>query len=274
VYTSGNPVILWLVSVEIQPAKMIIRQAQVDSFNEDASQRFEDDMVEHLKSVYPRYCETIGDEAVRTVIRLGLVNSKKHDFTLRGPVRFFIELMFMFGSYFDSDVQHPWVREALRSQDYPEEMFRADYLHQKMMEYLNAVSGPDHAYAKRALRETRRMAADVTSKTSDVRNELLSRLMRVYPEKCEWLGTKRLAAAIDGGLAVAQENLITSARGAGLLGLLAFVLGHRFAEDPLYPCISKTLRNPLIANPNARAESLEKQCLLHLDGLLKDPDRN
>lgn len=103
---------------------------------------------------------------------------------------------------------------------------------------------------------------------------MLSRLARVYPEKCEWLGAKRLGAVIDDGLTVARDNLITSARGAALLGVLAFALGHRFAEDPLYPCISDTLRNPLIANPNARAEKLEKQCVLYLDGLLKYLDKN
>ncbi len=253
---------------------MIIRQQQMDSFEQDGLRRFEDEMLAHMKSVSARHCEVIGDGMVRAAIRLGLENSKKYGFDTRGPVRFFIELMFMFGGYFDTDLQHAWASEALNNTDYPQQMFRADYLHGKMVEYLNAVSGPDHIYAKRAMRETVRLVSEAPADAALGRSELLSRLPRVYPEKCAWLGDARLGAVIDGGMDVARANGITSERGLGLFALLAFALGHRFAEDPLYPWVANTLKNPLIADPNARAENLEKKSLLYLDRVIQYLERN
>ncbi len=252
---------------------MIIRQQQMDSFEQDGVRRFEDEMLAHLKSVSARHCEVIGDEKVRTAIRLGLENSKKYGFDTRGPVRFFIELMFMFGGYFDTDVQYPWASEALNSPDYPQQMFRADHLHGKMLEYLNAVSGPGDVYAKRAMRETVRLVSEAPAHAALGRSELLSRLPQVYPEKCAWLGAGRLGDVIDGGMDVARANGITAARGLGLFALLAFAMGHRFAGDPLYPWIANTLQNPLITDANARAEVVEKKSLLYLNRVLEYLER-
>ena len=180
--------------------------------------------------------------------------------------------MFMFGSYFDSDVQHPWATEALHDPIIPPEMqmFRADSLHQKMVDYLERVSGPGHRYARNALRETRRMAFEPFSPSaSDMPAEVQKRMETVYPEKCAWLGRKRLRAVLYQGIDVACLKRVTTTRGMTLFAVLAFALGHRFADDPLFPWISHTLENASTANPNTRAEKLEAKSLLYLDHVLK-----
>src|SRR5271156_5932319 len=93
----------------------MIRQEQTEAFRQHHLHKFEDEMVEHLKKFSAQQCKKAGEPGVRQVIRLGLENAGKYGLTNRGPVRFYIELMFMFGSYFDSDPQYPWARAALTS---------------------------------------------------------------------------------------------------------------------------------------------------------------
>jgi hypothetical protein len=71
------------------------------------------------------------------------------------------------------------------------------------------------------------------------------------------------------GIEVARSKRVTSARGMTLFAVLALALGHRFAEDPLYPWISHTLENGAVASPDIRAERLEARALLYLDHVLK-----
>jgi hypothetical protein len=249
-----------------------IRREQVAVFDRIALGKFEDELLAHLKTFAGRHCEIIGDEGTRQVIQLGLRNSAKYGFTLRGPIRLYVELMFMFGSYFDTDLQHPWAAEALRDPRFePQmEMFRADTLHQKMMDYLAAVSGPGHQYTLKALRETRNMASEPFSPTAaNLLPQLEKRMQAAYPEKCAWLGEEKVRAVLQQGIEVGRSKRVTTIRGMTLFGVLAFALGHRFAEDPLYPWIANTLEGASKATPSTRAERLEAKALLYLDRVLK-----
>src|SRR5688500_5077019 len=105
-----------------------INQRQFDTFERAAREDFERGLLAHLKEFYPEHTQVIGDDGTRTVIRLGIERAATHDFTFRGPVRFFIELMFKFGSGFDTDPQLRWASAALddRSGD---QMARAERLY-------------------------------------------------------------------------------------------------------------------------------------------------
>jgi len=249
--------------------KVIIRPAQFDRLAKASTERFENELVIHLNTFASRHCEVIGEEYVRQVIRLGFEKCERYSFTLQGPIRFFIELMFMFGSHFDTDVQHPWAAEGLNDKSLSVELMRGDGLHEQMTEYLSQVSGPEHTFAKKALRETRQLASEPPpTGNGGLRSQLTTRMQKIYPEKCEYLGRDRLQAVIDGGISVAQSNDVTSLDGLRLFAVLAFALGHGFANDPLYPWIAGTLNNSPIEDPNIRAEKLQQKAILYLDRVL------
>src|SRR5215510_13947025 len=113
---------------------LTIRSEQADAFRQAALQKFEDEMVVHLKTSYAEHWKVMGEVAGRCVIQLGIERAKKHGFTNRGPVRFYIELMFMFGSYFDSDPQHPWASHVLNDPESVDQSVRADRLYAAMNE--------------------------------------------------------------------------------------------------------------------------------------------
>ena len=114
-----------------------------------ASSGFEHDLVEHIKKIAPRHVEVIGDEATYAIVKRGIERAQTHGFTKRGPVRFFVEMIFLFGSEFDTDPLLPWADGVLSNPSIQDEMERADILHEAMLEYVERVAGKDkeHLFA-------------------------------------------------------------------------------------------------------------------------------
>lgn len=92
---------------------LIIRKETMEVFEEALLRNFEDEMVQHIKQFTPRHSEIIGEQCVRQVAKMGIERARQYGLTNRGPVRFYIELMFMLGSNFDTDPQYPWAGEIL-----------------------------------------------------------------------------------------------------------------------------------------------------------------
>src|SRR4029450_5072165 len=129
-----------------------IRSEQMTAFEQAALIAFEDEMVEHLKNFSPQHCEVMGESRVRSVIQLGMARARTYGFTNRGPARFYLEMMFMFGTDFDSDPLLPWVLTILNDPATPDQMVRADRLYEGLMDYAEKVAGPNNQYIKEALR--------------------------------------------------------------------------------------------------------------------------
>jgi hypothetical protein len=118
-----------------------IREEQMAVFDQAARKSFEDEMVQHLAEFVPKQCEVIGEQQVRKVIQLGVERARIYSLTNRGPVRFYIELMFVFGSDFDTDPLLSWAAEIL-GDVLTNQMAKAGRLYEKTNDYLEKVSGP------------------------------------------------------------------------------------------------------------------------------------
>jgi hypothetical protein len=116
--------------------------------------------------------------------RIGMARARAYGLTNQGPVRFYIELMFMFGSDFDSDPLLPWVREILTDPATPDQMVRADRLYGRFTDYVEKVAGPDNKYVKEALRRaSMQRFEDFRIAAEDFDTEMIARLKASYPEK-------------------------------------------------------------------------------------------
>src|SRR5215469_1145632 len=119
----------------------------MEVFRRAARRAFEDEMVTHLTEFSPPLIKTLGEEQLRNAIDFGIVRAASHGLTYRGPVRLYLELMLLFGSYFDDDPQYPWAGEILSSHDAASQMERADRLYQRTIEYRKITAGPEDIYA-------------------------------------------------------------------------------------------------------------------------------
>jgi hypothetical protein len=250
---------------------MTIRQDQLSLLEKDVYRRFKQHMVDHLRRFAPRHAQAIGEPALLDVIGLGIRNAEEHGLTLRGPVRFYIEMMFLFGTYFDSDVQYPWAARALTA--YPElpEMLRAGDLHQKALHYIQTVGGEGNRLLFDALRRLRTLANEpVPGSSENLIPELAARIERIYPDKCAYIGRDTLLELLSAGAKRANQMGMNSPLGQALFGLMTFELGHRFYDDPLYRWAGDIIRNFAAVDQHRGANKLREAALIYLDGALRN----
>ena len=243
---------------------LTIRADQMRTFEQIDKQRFEDEMVAHSKEFSPRLCDVMGDDQLLAVVRSAIVRAEEYGFTNRGPIRLFIEMMFLCGSGFDTDPQYPAIGAILRSHE--DQMERAWQIHAGHNDYLERVAGPRAVNVHRALRELLTFAiGPVMISPDDLPRGLLREMERIFPGKATYVGEDGLMALIDEGISEARHYGFEGVRPSVLLVVLRFAFGHGCTNDPLYPWISRTMTDDKITGPKARAAQLEKKAITWLE---------
>jgi hypothetical protein len=246
---------------------ILIRREQMEVFRKVALARFEDEMVAHGQTFAPKLSKVLGEAQLRLAVRAAMARADGYGFTNRGPIRMLVELMFLFGSAFDSDPQYPWAREILG--DPAPQMQRADRLYARVMDYQAQVSGADLANTLAALWSLSFFAQQpLTLTAQSFVPDMLREMTGIFPHKAAYLGEEALTALIREGCAVARAASFPTLRGYALVVALMFAFGHGCTDDPLYPWIARTLGDARIADPTARAERLERKALTWLEHVL------
>jgi len=239
-------------------------------FEDAALQRFEDEMVAHSKEFSPRLCEVIGDDQLRVALRQAMKCADSYGFTYRGPIRLYVELMFLYGSGFDTDPQYPAIGEALNAPG--DQMLRAEQIHAGIVDYHEKVSGPNNINVRTALESLSAFArGPVTYSPNTFEADMLQEMTHAFPQKVAYTGEQSLRTLVEEGCAAARKYEFPALRGEALIVVLMFAFGHGCTDDPLYPWISGTLRDERIVDGEARAKRLEKKALTWLDHVLARP---
>ena len=245
---------------------LTIRSEQMRSLEKAQAERFADELVEHIEDFAPIQFGSMGKGSVRNTISMGLKDARGYGFTLRGPARFYIETMFMLGSFFDTDPQYQGIIQALFDKDDIDEMVRADRLYDKIMEYIDTTSGPQHEYERLALnRAVRARYEDVIAFAERSTSDCVNELHRIHPEKVQALGESAIAALVDKACAMAAERGSSWIAGSPVFAGLMFTFGHGCFDDSQYPWIAGTLENAKSTDANVVLERLFQKFLVFLN---------
>ncbi|MCD4732572.1 MAG: hypothetical protein K8R74_18375 [Bacteroidales bacterium] len=236
---------------------LTIRKEQLQFFEDLSFQSFLDEMVDHIKDFTPKLFETIGKENIRQIIKLGITRAKKYDLTYHSTVKFYLELMFMFGCDFDSDPQYPWIKEILEEgADWNQEE-RGDEIYEKVMDYYESVIGPNCEYEIKALQNVIQIPFTEFKELSTERPEkILNRIEIIYPQKCNYLGESSLKKLLDQAIFCASNHRIDNNAGRAISFALMFSLGHGCFNDLQFPWISITVNKSLHLNPGEKTQKL------------------
>ena len=228
---------------------------------------FADELVAHIQGFAPTLFASMGNDAVRTTVSMGLKNALGYGFTLRGPARFYVEAMFMLGSFFDTDPQYRGITQALFDKDDTGEMDRADRLYEKVMDFVGTTSGPQHEYEKLALsRAAQARYENVISFAQRPASDLVGVLFRIYPEKAQYIGEAAVSALVEKAYAIAANRGPSWATGGALFAGLMFAFGHGCFSDPQYPWIAGALEKAESRNAASVAfEPLFQKFSIYLD---------
>jgi len=254
---------------------LTIRDEQMKRFEEVALDTYVQKLIAHCRAFSPHLAKTLHDEELDHAIRVGIEDADSHGLRLRGPVRFYIDMMILLGSGFATDPQYPWVSEVLDERDDLAEMQRSDLLHERTVAYLRRVDGEDNRQTLDALQRLRALVrAGLGFTTDGLERELLGLMWQVHPHKTEATGDQALRTLIGQGVALARDKYgFRRPRSFGLMPTLMFAFGHEVDRDPLLPWIARTLDVIDPTDPDSTAERLERRAMVWLDGVLSNAKR-
>ncbi len=250
---------------------LIIREEQMEIFEQVALRNFENDMIDHLKDFSPDHCRVLKNDGVRKVIQLGVEKAETYGFTDRGPVKFYVEMMFMLGSYFDTDPQYPWAGRILTDEAIEQQTERADRLFDHSMDVVEKISGSGREYAIRSLQRASQLGFKELCRVEiNLKASILSRMRLNFPQKCQVLGDPALNKLIEQGREMAKDYSITSNAGVICFSWIMFFLGHEFARDPLYPWCESILENEELEDPFKSMETLYSKFITYISKAIEN----
>jgi len=221
-----------------------IRQDQFEVLEREVGiAELQRDVIRRLGKRSPGCFAIVPERAIAAVARLGAERAARHGLTRLGPVRLFVEMMILFGCAFDDDPLFPWAGAVL-AETHPTQAMKAERLHEAMMEYLRAVPGLGQEHIRAAMRRfepraTRALSLDVAPEA--LRAVILQETHALFPERFMVLGPEGEARAADQWARLAEAHG-TRGGGAVVYALLASLLGHGFADDPLFAWAGTRLR--------------------------------
>ncbi|WP_338803059.1 hypothetical protein WDV76_11725 [Xenorhabdus griffiniae] len=72
-----------------------------------------DELVVHCNESYPYLGIKSGKDALRTTLEDAVEKAKNEGFDQRGAVQFYIDLLILFGTEFQTDPQYAWIKTIL-----------------------------------------------------------------------------------------------------------------------------------------------------------------
>ena len=249
---------------------MEIHAFQYKAFEDDSWRRFKREMVEHLQQFSPLLCSVVGEQQLQHIVELGVQRSEAYGFTCRGPIRLFLELVFVCGSAFDTDPQFHPISTPLREPG--DQMLRAERIHEEHNSYLQSAAGKNPVDLRKALEELHTF--DQSNLTLQAREfeTLREAFKRMFSDKTAYAGDEAMDVLFGEAHAVSVHYGFTTSRQFFLVALLMGVSGHGCTNDPLYQWISGTLQDASIQSGAERATLIQANAVTWLDLTLTQTD--
>lgn len=211
---------------------LVIRNAQMEVFDEVAIAAFEKQMAAHLREFSPGKTRKLSDALIAAAVHSGLKAARAYGFTFRGPLRLYLELMFLFGAAFDTDRRYAWAAEVLNDSE-TGQMMRAEKLYGLADAASNKIGRPQRDAFAAAFERLANAELDDFYE-GELRNFALDLMLDVWPEQARASGGAALRALFAEACDAARISYVGEPRGIVALALFMLAAGHGILEDPVY----------------------------------------
>jgi hypothetical protein len=247
---------------------LIIHPQHLKAFADAALLDFEERMLDHLRDFAPRHFRVLTDDEVRAVIRHGMERAAAHHLTTERGIRYYVDVMFMFGSGFDDDPLIPWAAPILDGPD--AELVRADRLYARAwanagevhQDLLGLDGGEGRIRLAEELRSLRNESDEPLppGQPVDLQRRVAEWLSALFPRKIAAAqrpgGVDPVRVLLDSALVRSRAAGIGTDRGVMMLVSMMGMLGAGCADDPLLPWASAVLRDGTLAGAAEKADRL------------------
>jgi hypothetical protein len=101
------------------PNTFIITGDHLEAFSRQQTQRFEDEMVAHLRKVYPAQSARLSEPELRALVAHGIITARGYNILLEPDVARYIEFMLTISPNFDRGDEAPWAAKILTQRRVP-----------------------------------------------------------------------------------------------------------------------------------------------------------
>lgn len=234
---------------------MIIRSAQIATFESSDAPNFVSAAVAHVKESFPKHSRFLGETGVLETVQYGRRQSARYGLSKLSYAILFIDLMLSLGRRFDNDPQLPWAADALTDESSGTDD-KVQTLHQRAMDYLDLVSGPANEYIDNAQSRLLREPSPIAGTSLPSSTDLMTRLEELFPEKALYLGKQGLDSLVQNAAAKSDQCGLATPPGVTLFAGMMFMLGSDFDSDPLFSWAASVLNDQRITSQDERIQRL------------------
>jgi hypothetical protein len=119
---------------------MLIRKEQLTILTTSSTQKFKNDLVDHIRRCFPRDYSVLGESRTRAFVDAGVDRARRYGFVSKKEICGLIDLMLIFGPRFDDDSRIPWARAILNNRS-TTEAAKMQTLVENADAFLRSVSG-------------------------------------------------------------------------------------------------------------------------------------
>ena len=223
-------------------AMLTITPSLLSAFREETMGVFVDEMVDYCRTSYEQDCEHLDDDVLEEIVKAAIAAAANHGFTLRGPVRLYIELSFMFGVGFDTDPQYLWLTKLLHDEALITEEDRAEALHEAVCDYVDAVDSDGFRCLCDALERLSLEGPFDEAARDELEAAVVSMTREADAQKADYLGEQVVRDAALAGLRRARQRYGLRDPGAcAAVALLGYFLGHHCDVDAMFSWVTPIL---------------------------------
>ncbi|MDY6991875.1 MAG: hypothetical protein SVR94_04620, partial [Pseudomonadota bacterium] len=202
----------------------------------------------------------IGETQLRKVIQYSVSQAEQYGLTTQREVCLYLNLMLLLGSDFDTDIQLPWAKQALKDETTISPYVRIKRLYDVAMIHLNQVVGINGEHFDRAINKMKNQLSKWIVLVGPVfEPDLISLLKQLYPQKSQAIGESVLRQLIKQGMTSTQVYNIATQGGTILYVCLMIMLGGHFDKDPKYPRIVTILNNTSLTESDLKIKLIYEE---------------
>jgi hypothetical protein len=244
---------------------MRILVSQLDVFRQSRLRQFEAEMLAHIQEHFPEHHQAIPEAARRRTIRLARSRAANHGLVSVRSVCIFLNSMLWLGSYFDTDVQYPWAREALNGPPLNDQKAKATRLADASVRYMLRLAGPDNRHFGELVDRLRRDGDTyLNARTTGRSSSAVEILASLFPEKAELIGADTLLRLVHSSKDQAARHGLLTEECALAYVILMYLIGSGFDADPQFGWAEPILKDRA-SPPEQRARMLLRTGLEQLD---------
>ncbi len=250
---------------------MKVSNRQLEELGQIHFRKFTEDMVAHVATWFPEHLAASGEAAVRETIAHCIRRAGQYRFITTRNICLYLNAMFAWGSFFDTDPQCAWAQQLLNDRSFPNSTTRINALSEASEKAWLQIQGEDEALLKACFKTLVSDGERIYDQLIHAEPGDLARLLHeLHPQKAAAIGATGIRELSARSRVALNSARLSHLQLENLVALLMFLFGAGVMQDPQFPWLEAAIRNR-----TASGEELQRQiwgaAIDHLNRFLLPP---